>query len=216
MSKLEIEATPRTISGKKVRFLRREGKIPANMYGQGIESKALAVDTKNMKLLAAQAGKTDLISLNIKGAASTKVLIREIQRNAITDEFLHVDFYKVNLTEKIKAEIPLVFIGEAPALKIKNTTLLHVMESIEIEALPDRLPHNLKVDLSVLSNPEQAIHARDIPLGEGVTLVSDPDRMVAKVSEARGAAEEEEKPAEAAGVEGAEDAEKTAETKTEK
>lgn len=186
MERLELEASKREITGGKVRFLRREGVTPANLYGRGIDSTPLQVDTKNLKQVLAQAGKTDLISLKIADLKTPKkILVREVQTNPLTDELLHVDFYQVRMTEKIKADVPLVFIGEAPALKNKNTSLLRLIDSLTIEALPDALLHSLEVDLSSLEQTDQAIHVKDIHISDEVTLLSDPEQMVVKVVETR-------------------------------
>ncbi len=159
--------------------MRREGKTPANIYGHGSDSLPVVVDAKKMKTLLSKTGPTDLVSLKIEGESTpTKVLVRDVQQNALTEELLHVDFYRVNMSEKIKAEVPIIFVGEPPALKIKNTILLHHINSLHIEALPDALPHNVKVDLTVLAEPNQAIFVKDIKLGDGVTLLSDPEQMV--------------------------------------
>jgi len=176
MERLELEVSQREITGKKVKLLRSEGVTPANLYGHGIDSTALQVDAKSLKQILAQAGKTDLILLKIDHQKTPrKVLIREVQRNPLTDELLHIDFYQVKLTEKIKVEIPLIFVGEAPALKIKNTSLLQLIDALTIEALPDHLPHNFKVDLSSLKDIDIAIHVKDIHLDDGITLLSDPE-----------------------------------------
>jgi large subunit ribosomal protein L25 len=187
MKRQELEVSKRDITGKKVRFLRRQGIVPANIYGHGIESTPINVDTRSLKHLLAHTGKTDLISLKLDNSKeSVRVLMREIQRNPLTDEPLHVDFYQVSMTEKIKTEVPLVFIGEAPVLKkIKNSTLLHLVDSLDIEALPDDLPHSFEVDVSNLEELDHSIHIKDIPLGPGITLFSDPEQMVVKVAEAR-------------------------------
>ena len=186
MERIELEASKREVTGKKVRFIRREGSTPANMYGHGLDSVALQVDTKKLKQTLARAGKTDIISLKVASeSAPVKVLIREVQKNPLTNDLLHVDFYQVKMTEKIKADIPLVFVGDAPALKIKNVSLLHIMDYLHIEALPDHLPHNLPVDISTLQNVDQAIFVKDIPLSEGITLLSDPEQIVIKVTETR-------------------------------
>jgi large subunit ribosomal protein L25 len=187
MKRHELEVSRREITGKKVRFLRRQGIIPAHIYGHGIDSTAINVDTKNLKHLLAHAGKTDLISLKVDASKEPiRVLMREVQRNPMTDEPLHVDFYRVSMTEKIKAEVPLVFVGEAPVLKkIKNSSILHLIDSLDIEALPDDLPHSLEVDVSHLEELDHAVHVKDIPLGRGITLLSDPEQMVVKVAEAR-------------------------------
>jgi large subunit ribosomal protein L25 len=186
MERIELEASKRDVNGKKVRFLRREGKTPTNMYGHGLNSLALQVDTKILKQTLARAGKTDIISLKIAGEnAPVMVLIREIQKDYLNKELLHVDFYQVNMKEKIKAEVPLVFFGEAPALKKKNVSLLHILDTVQIEALPDHLPHNLRVDISSLIDTEHAIFVKDIQIGEGVTLFSNPEQLVIKAVEAR-------------------------------
>jgi large subunit ribosomal protein L25 len=219
MDRLELKVSKRDITGKKVRFLRRKGIIPANIYGHGIDSTPVEVDAKSLKHLLVHTGKTDLISIKLADSkAPTKVLVREIQRNPLTDEPLHVDFYQVKMTEKIKADVPIVFVGDAPVLKkVKNTTLLHLIDSLHIEALPDDLPHSFEVDVSNLEETDHAIHVKDIPLGHEVTLLSDPEQMVVKVAEAR---KEEviEVPVEAVAaeeVEVAEEAEEAAEAEAE-
>ncbi|UCH51106.1 MAG: 50S ribosomal protein L25 [Chloroflexota bacterium] len=187
MKRLELEASKRDVTGKKVRFLRRQGIIPANIYGHGIDSTPINVDARSLMHLLAQAGKTDLISLKVDDSKGpVKVLMREVQKNPLTDEPLHVDFYQVRMTEKIKADVPLVFIGEAPVLKnVKNSSLFHLIDSLHIEALPDDLPHSFEVDVSNIEELDQTIHIKDIPIGHGITLLSDPEQMVVKVAEAR-------------------------------
>ncbi|MBM3149488.1 MAG: 50S ribosomal protein L25 [Chloroflexi bacterium] len=205
MKGLELEVAKRTVTGKKVRFLRRGGIVPGNIYGHGIDSISIQADAKTLRHLLAHAGQTDLISLKVAGAKSpTKVLVREVQRNPINDELLHVEFYQVRMTEKIKTDVPLVFVGEAPVLKkIKNSSLMHIMDSLRIEALPDDLPHNFEVDVSGLEEIDHVIYVKDIPLSKGVTLLSDEEQVVVKAVEARKVEEEvvEAAPAEAAEVE---------------
>lgn len=196
MKQLELEVSKREITGKKVRFLRRQGIVPANLYGHGANSIPLQVDAIRLKQVLSQAGKTDLIKLHISDLKTPKnVLIREVQENALTDELVHVDFYQVKMTEKIKADVPLVFVGEAPVLKhSKYSSLLRLVDSLSIEALPDALPHNLEVDLSSLEEADQAVYANDISLGDGVTLLSDPGQMIVKIVEARREEAAEEMP----------------------
>jgi large subunit ribosomal protein L25 len=219
MKRLELEVSKRDITGKKVRFLRRQGIVPANVYGHGIDSTAINVDTKSLKHLLTRVGSTDLISLKIDDAKNPlRVLVREVQRDPLNDDLLHVDFYQVRMDEKIKADVPLVFVGEAPVLKkVKNSSVLHLIDSLHIEALPDDLPHSLEVDVSGLEELDSAIHVKDIHLDDKVTLLSDPEQMAVKVIEAR----KEEIPVEVPVaeevevVEGAEEAEEAAEAKAE-
>jgi large subunit ribosomal protein L25 len=211
MKRLELEVSKRDITGKKVRFLRRQGIVPANIYGHGIDSTAINVDAKSLKHLLAHAGMTDLISLKIDDSKnSLRVLVREIQRNPLNDDLLHVDFYQVRMDEKIKADVPLVFVGEAPVLKkVKNSSIFHLIDSLYIEALPDDLPHSLEVDVSHLEELDHTIHVKDIHLGDGITLLSDPEQMAVKVAEAR--KEEVVVPVEAVVAEGVEVAEEAGE-----
>ncbi|MBM4446384.1 MAG: 50S ribosomal protein L25 [Chloroflexi bacterium] len=187
MKRHELEVSKRDITGKKVRFLRRQGITPGNIYGHGIDSTAVKMDAKSLKHLLAHVGGTDLISLKIDNSKTpVLVLVRDVQRNPLTDELLHVDFYQVKMTEKIKADVALVFVGEAPVLdKIKKASVLPLIDSLHIEALPDDLPHSLEVDLSSLEELDSTIHVKDIHLGDGITLLSDPEQMVVKVAEAR-------------------------------
>ena len=226
MEKLELEATKREVTGKKVRFIRREGKTPASVYGRGVESTAIQAETKKLEQVLLKAGGTDLISLSVAGAKPVKVLVREVQKEPLSDHLLHVDFYQVDLTQKIKADVPVHLIGEAPALKLNNVSLLHLLDELEVEALPDHIPHSFEVDISVLQEIDQAIHVKDIQIGAGVTLLSDPEQVIAKVIEtkvqveevvAAPAAEAAEVAAEAVeGAEGAQAEDKAKEPKAEK
>jgi large subunit ribosomal protein L25 len=217
MDDLNIKASQRDILGKKTRFLRREGVTPTHLFGRGINSLSLQCDTAKLQRIIARAGMTRLIALDVEGDKQPRsVFIREIQREPTTGELLHVDFYQVRKTEKIKVEVPIILVGEAPAMKEKGRTLTHSLTSLSVECLPDKLPPQIEVDLSPLEELEQAIFVRDIALSPEVTVITDPDQMVAKVSEARVEVEEvveEEVPAEEVEAEAA--AEEVAEEKPE-
>lgn len=191
MRKLELEVSKREIKGKKVRFLRRGGLIPCNIYGHGMDSIPVQVDVRKLAHVLSRAGGTDLIALKMKNEDSlTKVLLREIQRNPMTGEPTHVDFYQVRMTEKLKAEVPLIFTGDSPAMKLKNVSLMHALTSLHIEALPDDLPHNIEVDIAGLVQAEDAIHVKDLKIGDKITVLTDPDQMIIKVAEVRKGMEE--------------------------
>ena len=200
MDDLNIKASQRDILGKKTRFLRREGVTPTHLFGHGIKSLSIQCDTAKLQRIIARAGMTRLIALDIEGDKQPRgVFIREIQREPTTGELLHVDFYQVRKTEKIKVEVPIILVGEAPAMKEKGRTLTQSLTSLSVECLPDKLPPQIEVDLSPLEEVEEAIFVRDIALSPDVTVITDPDQMVAKVSEARVEVEEvveEEVPAE--------------------
>jgi large subunit ribosomal protein L25 len=191
MEGLKLEANKREILGKKTRFLRRQGITPAHLFGHGIESLSLQCDTPKLQRTIAHAGMTRLIALDIKGDKQPRsVFIREIQREPCSGELLHVDFYQVRRTEKIKVDVPIILVGEAPAMKEKGRTLTQSLTSLSVECLPDKLPPQIEVDLSPLEEVEQAIFVRDITISPDVTVFTDPDQMVAKVSEARVEVEE--------------------------
>lgn len=183
MEDLTLQASKRNILGKKTRFLRRQGIIPTHLFGHGIESLHLQCDNAELKQIINQAGTTRLIALEISGDKQPRsVFIREIQRDACTGALLHVDFYQVSKKEKIKAEVPIVLVGEAPALKEKGRIITHGITSLGIECLPDKLPPQVEVDLSLLKELDQAIYVRDITLDPDVTVTTDPDQMVVKVT----------------------------------
>jgi large subunit ribosomal protein L25 len=184
MEGLTLEADKRNILGKKTRFLRRQGITPAHLFGHGLESLALECDTAKLQRIIARAGRTRLIALGIKGDKEPRsVFIKEIQRNACTGELLHVDLFQVRKTEKVRVDVPIVLVGEAPAMKGKGYTLTHSLTSLSIECLPDKLPPQIEVDLSQLEEVGQAIYLRDIHLSPDITVHTDPDQMVVKVSE---------------------------------
>ena len=183
MEQIELQATSREILGRKVKFLRRQGIVPVHLFGHDIESAALQCDAAQLKRALAQAGKTRLISLKLdKAKGPRNIVVREIQRDSLTGELLHVDFYQVRMAEEIKVEVPIVLVGEAPALKSKENILLQELNSLSIECLPDQIPTSIELDLSSLTEAEQAIHVRDITLDEGVTVLNDPQHMVVKIS----------------------------------
>ncbi|MBN1862449.1 MAG: 50S ribosomal protein L25 [Dehalococcoidales bacterium] len=215
MEELTLKATTREVLGKKTRFLRREGITPVHLFGHSVKSQALQCQTVELVPVIAQAGTTTLINLEVDAEKrSRKVLIREIQQDVFGNELLHVDFYQVRKTEKIKADIPIVLVGEAPALKLKGRMLLHPLSILSIECLPDNLPHEISVDLSSLEEVDQAIHVRDLNLGADVAVANDPDELVVKISE-KAISKVVEEVAEAVAEEAPAEAEAEAETAAE-
>jgi len=192
MDSLSITVDKREVLGKKVRFMRREGVTPVHIFGHNVESLALQCDTDNLKQLINQAGTTRLVALKIEGDKSPRsVFIREIQRNELNGNLLHVDFYQIQKEEKIKADIPIVFIGDSPAMHLKGRILDKELDSISVECLPDKLPPQIEVDLSVLEELDQVIHVSDIDMGPDVSIQVSPEQMIVKVTEIKVVAEEE-------------------------
>lgn len=186
MTDLTIKASKRNVLGKKTRFMRREGNTPAHLFGHGIKSLPLQCDTATVQRIISRAGMTRLIALEVEGDKQPRsVFIREIQREPCSGTLLHVDFYQVKRTEKIRVDVPIILTGEAPAMKEKGRTLTHSLTSLGVESLPDKLPPQIEVDLSPLAEVEDAIFVRDIVLDPDVTVTTDPDQMIVRVSEAR-------------------------------
>jgi large subunit ribosomal protein L25 len=199
MEQLTLTADNRTVLGKKIRFLRRQGITPAHVFGHGIESQALQCDTVELKGIIAHAGETRLISLKIKGDEQPRnVFIREVQRDTYGKQLLHVDFYQVKMGEKMEVQIPLVLVGESPAMKDKGRMLSHGITELSIECLPDKVPPQIEIDISILEEVEQAIHVKDIILDPDITVQDDPEQLIVKVTEVMVEAEEEEAVVEAA------------------
>jgi len=185
MDDLKLKAANREVLGKKTRFLRRQGITPTHVFGHSIKSLALQCDTVQLQRIIAQAGMTRPVNLTLEGEKLPRsVFIREIQQDAINKELFHVDFYQVRKGEKIKVDVPIVLVGEAPAMKGKGRMLVHGITSLSIECLPGNIPSQIEIDLSPLEDIDQAIHVKDIILDPEITVHVDSGQLVVKVSEA--------------------------------
>lgn len=202
MSEITLSANKRNVLGKKVRFLRREGITPANIYGHGIESSAVQIDTASLKNTLSTAGTTSIINLKIKGDKNSKsVIIRDIQRHPLTGDLLHVDLYQVKMAEKIKLEVPLELAGESPAVRELDGIMIQNMSSVEVECLPANMPRSIEVDLATITEIDQSFHVSDLPISEDVTILTDPEKVILVVTGRRAMEIEEEVPEAEAEVE---------------
>jgi len=178
-----LKVADREILGKKVKHLRRQGITPVHVFGHGIESLALQCDARELERVLSQAGQTRLINLKLaKEKKPRTVVIREFDRDWRKGELVHVDFYQVRMEEKIRLEIPVVLTGEAPALKVKTNMLDHELGSFTVECLPGKIPDSIEVDISSLTELDQAIRVKDITLDKDITVLNNPDLVVAKIS----------------------------------
>jgi len=183
MDKIELKVASREILGKKVKHLRRQGITPVHVFGHGIESLALQCDTRELERVLGQAGQTRLIDLKLaKEKKPRTVVVREFDRDWRKGELVHVDFYQVKMEEKIRLEIPVVLLGEAPALKSKTNMLDHELGTFTVECLPAKIPSSIEVDISSLTELDQAIRVKDITLDKDITVLNNPDLVVAKIS----------------------------------
>jgi large subunit ribosomal protein L25 len=192
MASAQLAVDPRIVTGKKVRSLRHKGIIPAHLYGHGIESLALQTPLSAIGSLLRTMERNTIIDLQINGENATRpVMLRGIQRNPVTDELVHIDFFQISLTERLRADVLVRLIGEAPAVQVFGGILLQSLDRVTVEALPSEIPGHLDADVSGLETLESAIHVRDLAIPANVLLITDPDQVVAKVSPPRVEAEPE-------------------------
>ncbi len=189
---MELTATARDKFGKQVKALRKEGLVPAELYGRGVENRHLSVSAKEFGKVFKEAGTNTIVTLAM-GGEKRPILIHDVACDLLTGEPAHVDFYQVRLDEKIRAKVPLEFVGEAPAVKVKGGVLNKSMTEIEVEALPQDLPHSLQVDLSALDEIDKSVYVRDLAVPKSVTLLVGGDTAIATATPP--APEEEAAPA---------------------
>jgi large subunit ribosomal protein L25 len=183
MDKIELAVANREVLGKRVRHLRRQGITPVHLFGHGIKSLALQCETDELERVLSRAGHTGLVSLKIgHEKRSRSVVIREFDRDWRKGQLLHVDLYQVRMGEKIKLEVPIALVGEAPALEFKAHVLDHELETLNVECLPAKIPSSIEVDISSLIEADQAIRVRDVIVDKDVTILNDPDLVVVKIS----------------------------------
>jgi len=181
MEKVTLNAEKRTVTGKKVGMLRREGKLPAVMYGHNFEPTAITLDLRETtRALQGQTSST-LITIALEGKEHA-TLVREKQRDYILGTLKHIDFQVVSLTEKIRAMVSVVTEGVSPAVKDFNGVVVTGLSEIEVEGLPQDLPQVIRVDLSTLHQIGDACHVRDIDLPANITVLSDLDEMLVLVT----------------------------------
>jgi large subunit ribosomal protein L25 len=199
MADSNLKVSKREVVGKKTRFLRRQGVTPVHVFGHGVESLPLQCETTELWHTIARKGTTRLLDIKVGNEKESRaVFIREIQRDSISGELLHVDFYQINKSEKIRMAVPIVLVGDAPVLKLKNNIIEQIMTELEVECLPGDLPPQIDVDLSVLVEINQAVFVRDLRLKEGIAISASPEQIIVKVSTI---AEEKEEAAPVAEVE---------------
>lgn len=198
MKKHILNATKREIFGKKLKALRREGILPGNVYGKGVESLAVQVSMKEFRDLYKEVGATGLVELHIEGDTKRPVLIHDVHMDHIKQLPLHADFYQVNLKEKVVTMVPVVITGEPKAVADKLGQLLQTLSEVEVEALPADLPGEFEVDVTELAELDAQITVADLKKPQGVEVLSGPTSVIAKIA---AIAEEEPEPTEEAATE---------------
>jgi large subunit ribosomal protein L25 len=197
-----LAAEPRDVTGKAVKKLRSAGRLPAVVYGHGVDSTNVTIDAHEFDLLRKHVGPNALIDLSVDGKKSDPVLIHDVQIHPVNRRPLHADLFLVRMTEELTVDVRLVPTGESAAVVQLNGTLLHPTETVRIRALPDHLPQSIEYSVDSLVDFDAAVHVRDLTIPDDVTLLTDPDEIIAKVQAPR--IEVEEEPVVAEGEEGAE------------
>ncbi|OGM02594.1 hypothetical protein A2115_01085 [Candidatus Woesebacteria bacterium GWA1_41_8] len=202
MKTITLKAEQRKLTGRKVKRLRKDGILPANIFGKNEKSQSLQVDLKQFEQVFKQAGETNLVELMV-GSKKTPTLIHNIQTDPVSDIPLHVDFLQVNLKEKVVAQVPVELVGESPAEKQGLGTAVQYIDEVEVEALPQDLPDQFEVDLSKLTEVDQFVAIKDLKVASGVEVKNDKDQIIVKVEQQREEEEVEVVAPEAVGEEGA-------------
>ncbi|HDO23858.1 MAG TPA: 50S ribosomal protein L25 [bacterium] len=194
---MQLNAETRNIFGKKLEKERKEGKLPAVLYGKKVENEPLFVDAKEFNKVWEEAGENTIIKLKTS-ASDVEVLIQDVDLDPMKNKPLHIDFLAVEMDKPITAAVPLIFEGIASSVKELGGVLVKVIHEIEVEALPKDLPHEIKIDISKLATFEDKIHLGDIVLPKGVKIIGSSEEVAALVELPR---EEDETPAETESIE---------------
>ncbi len=177
MEKVVLKATPRTLTGRHVRALRRTGQLPGVIYGHNVKPINISMDGREAGIVLGRTSSSSLVTIDLEGKEYPS-LVREKQQNWIKRTLIHVDFQVVSLTEKIRANVSISLTGNSGAVKDFNAMLINGLSELEVEAFPQDLPSNIVVDISALQKIGDGIHVRDIVLSDKVTVLDAPDEMI--------------------------------------
>jgi large subunit ribosomal protein L25 len=183
--KTELEVAPRTVMGKANKRLRKEGLIPGNIFGHNEEPQAIQLDAVRLEALRRHGALRNILTLRLSDASTQTVLLRHVQRRPSTGKILHVDFSRVDLTERVTMRATLRYIGESPAVKNSGGVLLHLLEALEVECSASDIVDAIDVDISSLTEIDATLHASDVKLPANFTLITNPEEPIAKVAPTR-------------------------------
>jgi len=184
MEKVVLKASKREVTGKQVKALRRESKLPAVIYGRHTDPINISMDAHTANLVLGKVGSSTLVTIDVDGQ-EYPALVRERQRNYIKGTLIHVDFLAVSLTEKLHAEVRIELTGTSGAVKDFNAVLVTGLHSLSVECLPADLPEHITVDISPLAKVGDGIHVRDVSLGDKVRILDDADDMIVNATYAK-------------------------------
>jgi large subunit ribosomal protein L25 len=191
---LQLKASVRDLLGKRSRRLYGQGKLAAVVYGHNAKPTPLVLDRLEFQKVFVKSGRTHLVDLVVDGDKAEKVLVREIQTHPRRLGPIHVDFYQVNLEEKITVEVPVHLVGESAAVKRGDADILQPLHTLRVECLPSDIPEAFEVDLTPLEEIESELRISDLKIPKGVTVLIDPEELVVKIIKKREMKIEEEVP----------------------
>ncbi len=184
MTKHTLTATKREVFGKKINRLRKQGILPANIFGKNVDSLAIQISNTQFERVYKQAGETGIVYITVEGESKERpTLISNYTLHPVTDKSLHVDFYQVNLKEKVTAFVPVELTGESELLKSGAGVINTLINEIEIEALPTDIPEAFIFDISALKAIGDTLKVSSLTAPAGVEIQADPELVVISMSE---------------------------------
>ncbi len=191
MEKIVLEAQKRTETGKRVKALRKEGKLPAVIYGRDLNSTPLTLEKRETVNIISKVSGSTLLTIKLDNEEHA-VLLRDIQRDFLKNDVLHIDFLAVSLKEKLRTQVSITLVGDAPVLEDFDALVVSGLDQIEVECLPQDLPETIEVDLSNLSEIGAAIYVKDIVIPANVEVITSAEELIAVISAVKEEVEEPE------------------------
>ena len=182
---MELKVQIRNILGRKVKTLRKEGLIPAELYGHGVKNLHLTLSAKEFQKVFKETGESTVVNLVTEDKKTLPVMIHEVKTDTLSGKILNIDFYQIKMSEKIRVHTPIEFIGESPAVKTFGGILVKTLQEIEVEALPQDLPRRLQVDLILLDEIGKNISVKDLKISDKAKFFVSPETIIATVIEAK-------------------------------
>jgi large subunit ribosomal protein L25 len=182
METINLKLSPREVTGKKVKRLRRDGVIPVHFYGRGTEALALQVEAAVLRRILPRVGTSVPLTVELDGKGDENIcFVREVQRHPVTDDLLHVDFVRVEATQVVTVEVPIILSGESLAVRDMGGTVVQPLQTLSVEALPMNMPASFALDVSVLEDFEKSLRVSDIQVSPDVTVLNEAEEMIARV-----------------------------------
>ena len=181
MEKVILKASKRAVTGKQVKALRREGKLPAVIYGRHLEPISIIMEAHTASMALSKLTSSSLVTIDVDGA-EYPALVRERQRDYIKGTLTHIDFLAVDMNEKIRTSVGLAFVGVSGAVKDYNGILVHNLERLEVECFPGDLPERINVDIAMLKQIGDLIRVRDVVVSDKIRILGDPEETIAVVT----------------------------------